>query len=370
MNILVTGSNGFIGKNLIWNLKNTNNCIIEYDSHDTFEKIEKNIDNIDCIIHLAGVCRTDRQEDFQKVNVDLTSTIVELLLSKNKKIPMIFTSSIQAELDNEYGRTKKLAEDSVHKLGKYGYVLRLHNAFGKWAKPNHHSVVATFCHNIANQLPIEIHNADSSIEFIYIDDIINYIVSIIHGNIENKPYHFIEPRYPITIGDLAKTIQHFYNCEKDLILPNFDDTFVKRLYATYLSYVPTNQLLSSLIKHTDQRGDFTELFKLSSTGQISFSTTKPGYTRAMHYHHSKVEKIVVTNGKAKIKLQSLFNNVEEEFILTSESLQIFTLAPGVYHEITNVGNEDLHLIIWSNQHFDKNNLDTYSLKKEGKLNEK
>lgn len=235
MNILITGSDGFIGKNLVEMLTLQKEYhIITYDINDSIDKIYKNISIVDCIVHLAGVCRTTKKEEFSQTNVELTEEIVSLIKSKNLNIPLIFSSSIQATLDNEYGKSKLAAEKIVASLQENGYVLRFHNIFGKWAKVNHHSVVANFCYNAIHNLPLRIDDPNAEIEFIYIDDVVNLIISIIDNNIKNscKPI-YVEKRYKIKVGELASIILAL----KNGFIPNESEEFLNRLYITYNNYV-------------------------------------------------------------------------------------------------------------------------------------
>lgn len=233
MNILITGSKGFIGRNLIEKLsKESKYNIITFDADDSIQKIYKNVDNVDCIVHLAGVCRTTKKENFIETNVGLTEELVPLV--KNKNIPFVFSSSIQATLDNDYGKSKLIAEETVSTLGVNGFILRFHNIFGKWAKENHHSVVANFCYNAVRNLPLRIDNPNVEIEFIYIDDVIELIMSIINSKIKNpcKPI-YVEKRYKVKIGDLASIITSFSSG----FIPSPEEEFLEKLYITYNNYL-------------------------------------------------------------------------------------------------------------------------------------
>ena len=361
MKVLITGSNGFIGKNLKSHLQEIENItILEYDINDKFEKIEKNIDNIDFIFHLAGINRPQTKEEFYLGNTDLTKKIVDLIKSKN--IPLVITSSIQATLDNDYGKSKKIAEDYIKENLNNYYIYRLHNVFGKWCRPNYNSVVATFCYNIANDLDITINDESTCLDLIYIDDICYEFKNLLKGKIPNEiidGYCYINPRYNVSLGYIAKKLYEFKESMNSIYVPNTGDEFVKKLYSTYISYLPLEKTYTSAKKNVDERGSFTELVRTNECGQFSISFSKPGIVRGNHYHHTKLERFIVIKGKAKIGFTSVVDGNSYEFIVDDNDIKIVTIPVGYTHNIENIGDSEMILAIWCNELFDQNHPDTY-----------
>ena len=365
MKILITGANGFIGKNLVAHLQEKEDIeILKYDIDTPFELIKDNIKDIDFIYHLAGVNRPKDNSEFFKGNTDLTKRILELITEKGLSIPFLITSSIQANRDNDYGKSKKMAEEAVLEYGKnnVAYIYRLHNVFGKWCKPNYNSVVATFCNNIANNLEITINNENAELGLIYIDDIINEFVKLLYTkkptNMEGE-ICYIEPVYKITLGELAKTIKKFKDSMNSIFVPNTGDEFIKKLYSTYISYVPIEQMAITAVKNIDERGSFTELLRTETAGQVSVSVSKPGVIRGNHYHHTKIERFIVIKGHARIKFTSIVTKETYEFEVNDKDMKIVTIPVGYTHNIENIGDNDMILIIWCNELFDKDKPDTY-----------
>ena len=366
MKVLVTGSKGFIGKNLVSHLKAIENIeILPYDIDDTFDKIEKNINDINFIFHLAGVNRPQTPEEFYKGNSDLTKKIVDLI--KNKNIPLLITSSIQAVLDNDYGKSKKIAEEYIKdNLDKY-YIYRLHNVFGKWCRPNYNSVVATFCYNISHDLEITINDPNKELELVYIDDIVEEFIRVLNGNEPdeiNDGYCYINPKYKITLKYLADKLYKFRDSMNSIYVPNTGNDFIKKLYSTYISYLPLEKTYVSAKKNVDERGSFTELVRTEDSGQFSVSFSKPGIIRGNHYHHTKLERFIVIKGKAKISFSSVINNDKYSFIVDDTDIKIVTIPVGYTHNIENIGDGEMTLAIWCNELFDPRHPDTYYKKVE------
>ncbi len=361
MKVLVTGSNGFIGKNLISHLQECKDIeIVTYDIEDDFSKIESNIDDIKYIFHLAGVNRPQSPEEFYHGNTDLTKRIVDLI--KDKDISLIVTSSIQAIRDNDYGKSKKLAEDYIiANLNNY-YIYRLHNVFGKWCRPNYNSVVATFCHNIANDLDITINDPNVELELVYIDDICKEFLSLIIGEKpkdKEENYCYINPRYKVTLQEIADLLYRFKKSMNSIYVPNTGDEFVKKLYSTYISYLPLEKTYTSAKKNVDERGSFTELVRTDECGQFSISVSKPGIVRGNHYHHTKLERFIVIKGKARISFSSVVNDDSYSFEVDDSDIKIVTIPVGYTHNIENIGDSEMILAIWCNELFDEKNPDTY-----------
>lgn len=365
MKVLITGANGFIGKNLVSQLQETENVeILKYDIDTPFEFIENNIQDIDFIYHLAGVNRPKDNREFFKGNTDLTKKILDLIISKELSIPFLITSSIQATRENDYGKSKKMAEEAVLEYGKNNpaYVYRLHNVFGKWCRPNYNSVVATFCNNIANDLEISINDENTELELIYIDDIVKEFINLLFTKKPNyieDNFCYIRPVYKITLGKLAETIRQFKNSMNSIFVPNTGDEFIKKLYSTYISYVPVEKMVTEAVQNIDERGSFTELVKTNTAGQVSISISKPGVIRGNHYHHTKIERFIVVKGHAKIKFTNIITNESYEFEVDDKKTEVVTIPVGYTHNIENIGNDEMILIIWCNELFDKEKPDTY-----------
>ena len=361
MKVLVTGSNGFIGKNLIAHLNEmTDIKVISFDKEDNFSKIEDSINEIDFIIHLAGINRPVDVKEFYEGNTDLTKKIVDLI--KNKNIPILISSSIQAVKDNDYGKSKKLAEDYIKENLTNYYLFRLHNVFGKWCLPNYNSVTATFCYNIANNLEIKVSDPNNSLELIYIDDIISEFINVIKtkkATYYEDGFCYINPRYNITLGYMVEKLNEFKESMSSISVPNTGDEFIKKLYSTYISYVKVNELVTSAKMLTDERGFFSELVKFSGIGQISISSTKPHIVRGNHYHHTKLERFIVIRGKAKMRFKHIITNDYFEVDADETDLKIVTIPVGYTHNIENTGETDMMFIMWCNEVFDSNKPDTY-----------
>lgn len=361
MKILVTGSKGFIGKNLIAHLNEIEEIeIVTYDIGDNFKKIEDSIDDINFIFHLAGINRPQSIVEFYQGNSDLTKKIVDLI--KDKNIPLLITSSIQAELDNDYGKSKKIAEDYIiNNLDNY-YIYRLHNVFGKWCRPNYNSVVATFCYNISHDLDIKVNDPGTMLNLIYIDDVVNEFINVMNGNkpdeIDNN-YCYINPRYNVSLEYIVRKLYEFKESMSSIYVPNTGNDFVKKLYSTYISYIDIDKLAVNAVKNVDDRGAFIELMRTYDSGQFSVSFSKPGIVRGNHYHHTKLERFIVIKGKAKISFSSVINDDCYSFIVDDNDIKIVTIPVGYTHNIENIGDEEMILAIWCNELFDKSKPDTY-----------
>ncbi len=364
MKVLITGSDGFIGKNLLVHLREIKEVeIVTFDVKDDFSKIEKSIDSIDFIFHFAGVNRPVSVEDFYKGNTDLTKQIVDLI--KGKNIPLLITSSIQAIKDNDYGKSKKLAEDYIKANLTNYYIYRLHNVFGKWCRPNYNSVIATFCYNIANNLEIKVDNRETEITFVYIDDIMNEFINVLNGKKSDEVIDdicYINPKYSVTLGYIADKLHEFNDCLNSIYVPNTGNDFVKKLYSTFISYLPMDRLVTQAEKKEDERGFFVELVRTKDSGQFSISYSKAGVSRGDHYHHTKSERFMVVKGKAKISFSSAITNDKYSFIVDDKVIKIITIPVGYSHKIENIGKKELVLALWCNEVFDINRPDTYYMK--------
>jgi len=366
MNVLVTGSNGFIGKNLIIHLNELNIQVTTYTRENSIQDLEEFIKDIDWIIHLAGENRPKDERDFDIVNTGLTTSICDAVRSSGRKISIILASSTQADFDNAYGKSKLGAEAAVKALevdtGCPVHVYRLPGVFGKWCKPNYNSVVATFCHNISHGLPIQVNNSDFELSLIYIDDVVEEFTKIMQGAKSSKKEPSVQPEYKIKLGDLANQIKLFRESRGSLITERVGSGLIRKLYSTYLSYLPSNKFSYLIPSYGDERGIFAEMLKTKDSGQFSFFTAGPGVTRGGHYHHSKTEKFLVVQGEAKFGFRHMVSNETHEIIATSKKLKIVETVPGWSHDITNIGTDEIVVMLWANEIFDPENPDTIAHK--------
>jgi len=366
MCVLVTGANGFIGKNLVVRLNELGMRTESYTRKNSIQDLTNLLKKTDFIIHLAGENRPEDDKDFDIVNVGLTASICEIVRSTGRKIPIILASSIQAEFDNTYGKSKLDAEMTVKKFeadtGWPVYIYRLPGVFGKWCKPNYNSVVATFCHNISHDLPIQVNNSSFELSLVYIDDVIKEFVSILQGKNGSRKELSVQPEYKITLGELADQIKRFYDSRNSLISERVGDGLVRKLYSAYVSYLSPKQFSYSIPSYGDERGMFAEMLKTKDSGQFSFFTAKSGVTRGGHYHHSKTEKFLVIQGKAKFGFRHVALDITHEIVTTSKELKIVETVPGWSHDITNIGTEDMIVMLWANEIFDPDNPDTITHK--------
>lgn len=369
MSVLVTGSNGFIGKNLIVRLNELNIQVTTYTRENSTQDLIELIKDADCIVHLAGEIRPKEEKNFDIINAGLTKSICNAVRSLGKCIPVIFASSTQAMQDNAYGKTKLNAENILESLkfniGCPIYMYRLPGVFGKWCKPEYNSVVATFCYNINRDLPIQVNNSDFELSLVYIDDVVKEFIKVIQGKMDKKDLYSVQPMYKIKLGVLADQIKSFKESRDSLITERVGEGLVSKLYSTYVSYMPPRNFSYPLDSHIDERGIFAEILKTKDSGQFSFFTSKPGATRGGHYHHSKTEKFLVIRGKARFGFTHLDKDESYEIIATSKSLKIVETVPGWSHDITNIGKEDMIVVLWANEIFDPSRPDTITHEVKG-----
>lgn len=366
MQILVTGSNGFIAKNFIQFLSEKPDLeVLKFNRASTSEELQQVVLSADWIVHLAGVNRPINEQEFIDGNVSLTVQIADILIKANKPTPIILSSSIQAERDNAYGQSKLGGEQVLLELnqqqGNPVYICRLANVFGKWSRPNYNSAVATFCHNVVHDLPIQIHDANAAIRLVYVDDVVESFWNIIQGELSVEPIFAIQPEYQITVGELANTLQGFKHSRETLITDRVGKGLTRALYSTYLSFFTPEQFDYSVPKYGDQRGVFVEMLKTPDAGQFSYFTAHPGITRGGHYHHSKTEKFLVIKGKALFKFKHVITGEFYELETSGDDPRIVETVPGWTHDITNIGDEEMVVMLWANEIFDRNKPDTYAM---------
>jgi len=364
MKILITGSGGFIGKNLLAELRSRGyKELFLYDVDTPANLLDEYTKECDFIFHLAGINRPQTEEKFLEGNRDFTALLLKKLTDHNNRCPILVSSSIQAELDNPYGRSKRAGEELLLQYAKEHntelYLYRLPNVFGKWSRPNYNSAVATFCHNIARDLPIQVNDPSTLMKLVYIDDVIFQFINALDGKIiREDEYCIISTVHTATLQTIVDLLHSFKGSRTDLSVPNMGDSFTKALYSTYLSFLPEDQFSYSLKINQDHRGSFTEIIRTRERGQFSVNVSKPDITKGNHWHHTKVEKFLVVSGEALIRFRKI--NTEEiiEYRVSEETMEVVDIPPGYTHNITNVGDRDLVTFMWANESFDPNNPDT------------
>lgn len=367
VSVLVTGANGFIGKNLILRLSELSHFIpYKFIRGDTFDKIESLIKRVDVVVHLAGENRPRDACEFERVNSVLTKNLCNAIKEEfncsGRQIPIIFASSIQAILDNPYGKSKLDAEQQIEALfadtGNPAVIYRLPGVFGKWCKPNYNSVVATFCYNISRGMPIKVNDPNAPLELVYIDDLVASIITVINSNPKGMVIGECSPVYKTSVGELVEYINSFEKYWQELVTQRVGGGLLRALYATYLSYFPPKRFVYELPSYVDSRGMFVEILKTYDSGQFSFFTAQPGITRGGHYHHTKSEKFLVIKGQANFRFRHVLTDEIHEILVSGDRPQLVDSIPGWTHSITNVGSDEIFVLLWANEVFDRQEPDT------------
>lgn len=367
MKILVTGGKGFVGKNLIAELNNRGyKDIYSFDIDTEKSLLEEYTKNCEFVFHLAGVNRPKDEKEFMEGNFGFTSELLELLKKNNNKSPILITSSIQAERDNPYGKSKKAGEELIFQYGREtgakALVYRLANLFGKWSRPNYNTVVATYCYNIARNLDIQINNPDAELTLCYIDDVVDEFIRALQDKETKKDEYCCVPvTHNIKLGNLADVIRSFKESRNNLNIPNMEDELTKKLYSTYLSFLPEDDFSYDLNMHCDNRGSFTEFIRTIDRGQVSINVAKPGITKGNHWHNSKNEKFLVVSGTGLIRFRRIDSDEIIEYKVSGEKLQVVDIPTGYTHSIANVGDTDMVTVMWANEAFNPEKPDTYFL---------
>ena len=366
MKILVTGAKGFVGKNLVHRLKNLGYAdIFEYDKNNTEDDLEDFCKQCDFVYHLAGVNRPKNEEEFKKGNFDFTQKLLEILKKYDNSAPIMLSSSIQAKLDNPYGVSKKAGEDLLFEyadeVNTTVYVYRFPNIFGKWCKPNYNSAVATFCNNIANDLPITVNNRDTKLTLVYIDDVVNSLVALLDTEINNNRYFYVDRQYEATLGEIVDLLYSFKESRGKRAVANMSNEFESKLYSTYLSYLPKDKFSYPLKMNVDNRGSFTEIIRTADRGQFSVNISKPHIIKGNHWHDSKNEKFLVVSGKGVIRFRQIDSNEIIEYFVSGDNLQVVDIPTGYTHNIENLGDTDMVTFMWANESFNPEKPDTYFL---------
>lgn len=371
MRVLITGANGFLGKNLhLWLGERTDIEVTTFTRANSLSELPKLVAEADFIFHLAGINRPQNPHEFYSDNYVLTREISvavkQIAVNTGKKIPIVFASSIQANRDNDYGKSKRSAEEVLFAIGRDHaipiYVFRLPNVFGKWCRPNYNSVVATFCHNIAHGLPIQIIDPTAPLLLVYIDDVISTFIALMDGFVglkDDEGFCIVLPQYSKTVGEVAEIIHGIKLGRLNLSIDRVGTGLMRALYSTYISYLPPEDFAYKISQHVDARGVFVEILKTADSGQFSFFTAYPGVTRGGHYHHSKTEKFFVIQGNARFKFRHMDTGQTYELLTNGKKLEIVDTVPGWTHDITNVGGEELIVMVWANEVFDQARPDTY-----------
>lgn len=365
--VLITGSQGFIGSNLAVRLAELpDHTVLRFDRGDDTSLLDDLIAEADIVVHLAGENRPKDEAAFAEVNVGLTAALCDAVRShlkaSGRHVPIILASSIQAGCETLYGQSKLGGEDELRALavetGNPGVIFRLPGVFGKWCRPNYNSVVATFCHNVAHGLEIRVDNPAARLRLVYIDDVISAILSAFDEVTPQVGFVTVEPEYDIDLGDLATQIKSFAAGRTRLKAEHVGSGLIRALYATYLSYLPETNFVYSIPQHRDDRGVFVEMLKTPDCGQVSFLTANPGVTRGGHYHHTKVEKFLVVKGHASFRFRHILTDQRVEIRTSGDMPQIVETIPGWSHDITNVGSDEMVVILWANEVFDRDRPDT------------
>jgi UDP-2-acetamido-2,6-beta-L-arabino-hexul-4-ose reductase len=367
MKVLVTGANGFVGKNLVLRLREqTDTEVLTFVRGDSDAALQAALSFVDAVIHLAGENRPSSTDAFEIVNAGLTRRLCDALTAIAKPVPVLLASSVQALLDNPYGRSKLAAELAVEQLSSTNHnpvaVFRLPGVFGKWCKPNYNSVVATFCHNKANDLPVQINDPAAIIRLVYVDDVITAFMALLASPWSGIVRPDVKPECNITLGDLSDQIDAFKNCRTSLVSERVGAGLTRALYATYVSYLPKEKFAYDLPAYGDSRGVFVEMLKTPDAGQFSFFTAHPGITRGGHYHHTKTEKFLVIKGNARFGFRHMLSGELHHLDTSGEKPQVVETVPGWTHDITNVGDTEMVVMLWANEIFDRSNPDTITSK--------
>lgn len=364
--ILVTGANGFIGKNLIAFLKKREGLeIFPADVETTDKEWDDYCRDCDFVMHLAGVNRPKDVSEFMEGNFGLTTKLLGLLKKHANPAPVLLTSSVQAKLDNDYGKSKKAGEDYLLRYGQETgaktYIFRLPNVYGKWGRPNYNSAVITFCYNISRGLPITVNNRETALTLVYIDDVAQSFAACLDGECtrDEEGFCVVPVTHAVTLGQIVDSLYSYRDSRKDLSVCDMNDDFQKKLYSTYLSYLPEDGFAYDLNMHCDARGSFTEFLRTDGQGQVSVNISRPHIVKGNHWHHTKNEKFLVVKGKGVIRFRKIGETQVYEYFVSGEKLQAVDIPCGYTHNIENIGEEDMVTVMWANEPFDPQNPDTF-----------
>ena len=372
LKVLITGADGFLGKNLCQHLYERNNLeVILFTRVNGLSDLPGLIRGVEFVYHLAGINRPQDVQDFVIGNANLTQFLIaavedEMLIS-GRKIPIIFASSSQAALDNPYGASKLAAEVLLQDFSRCNnspaYIFRLPNVFGKWSRPNYNSVVATFCHNLARGMPIHVNDPSASVVLVYVDDVIESFIKLMDGAnpvLDTLGFATVAPLYTTTVGEIAGLLESFVASRDTLTIERVGTGFLRALYSTFVSFLPVQSFSYAAKMHGDTRGVFVEMLKTPDCGQFSFFTAHPGITRGGHYHHTKTEKFLVIKGKARFRFRHVHSGETHQLDTSGDNAEIVETVPGWTHDITNIGTEEMVVMLWANEVFDRQRPDTFT----------
>ena len=364
MRILVTGSNGFLGRNLVFRLREAGHDVAGFTRDDAVSDLPGRVAQADAILHLAGVNRPTDPAEFETVNHGLTRHLADAVAAAGHAPTVILASSTHAATDTPYGASKRAAETALDQLAKDTeapvVIFRLPGVFGKWGRPNYNSVVNTFCHNIARGLPVRVDDPDRSLRIMHVDDVIDGFLAALETNRPGLHHPEIGPAYTSTLGALAAQITAFRDSRRTLMSDAVGTGLTRALYATYVSYLAPADFRYPLTAHVDARGRFVEMLRTRDSGQFSFFTAAPGITRGGHYHHAKTEKFLVLQGTARFRFRDMLTGESVELTTTGATPEVVETAPGWAHDITNIGPDELIVMLWANETFDPVRPDTHA----------
>lgn len=370
--VLITGANGFVGKNLQLHLAERKDVqVLSFTRENDVAQLPSLLQEVDFVFHLAGVNRPQDPQEFGVGNAELTQMLCQavgaVVADTGRKIPVVYTSSTQAARENPYGQSKRLAEEALFDLQRTSgvpvHVFRLPNVFGKWCKPNYNSAVATFCHNIARELPIQVNDPAAALTLVYVDDVVERFIQLLDGAdamVDADGFAVLAPQYTTTVGELAAQIKTFKDSRSTLMTERVGTGWIRALYATYVSYLPVEAFTYTVPMYGDPRGVFAEMLKTPDCGQFSYFTAHPGITRGGHYHHSKTEKFLVIKGQARFKFRHMQTGEAYELVTSGDKAEIVETVPGWTHDITNVGSDEMIVMLWANEVFDRARPDTFA----------
>jgi len=364
--IVVTGGGGFIGRNLLVHLRERKLDVVALGSDSGEGTWREAVEQADFVFHLAGVNRPQDDAEFISGNTEVTRTLCRMLEDAGKRTPIIYASSIQAERDNAYGRSKRAAEDVLlehaNKTGAPLRIFRLANVFGKWARPNYNSAVATFCHNIAHGLEITVNDANAGVSLVHVDDVCAAFLDLLDSPVSGASFAEAKPVYSTTVGQVAESIRGYAKSRATLVTDRVGQGLQRALYSTYLSYLKPDAFAYDVPRHADPRGVFVEMLKTPDCGQFSYFTAGPGVTRGEHYHHTKTEKFLVLTGTARFSFRHILTGDRHEIITQGGDARIVETIPGWTHDITNIGSTEMVVMLWANEIFDRTKPDTVAEK--------
>jgi len=366
MKILVTGAGGFLGKNFACAAREQGHTLLAYHHAMGDDALATLCRDCGAVVHLAGVNRPQDTQEFVEGNEQFSKRLISALQQRTSPCPIVFSSSTQAALDNPYGNSKRAAEEVLRayaaESGADVFIFRLPNVFGKWCRPEYNSVVATFCHHVAHGLPIRVDDAAHELSLVYVDDVVQAFLDALAGEtVAQDDFCMVQPVYTCTVGRLAELVHSFRSCRETLAVPALGDDFTRKLYSTYLSYLPKNGMSYPLVSHADARGSFTEWLRTDGQGQVSVNISKPHIVKGGHYHHTKHEKFLVVAGTGVIRLRRVGSEMILRYEVSGDKLEVVEIPPGYTHDIENTGDTDMVTLMWADECFDPAHPDTYRM---------